>query len=144
MAVMKLFGMIILAGIVSALVGGGVTLLESILIACRTPAGCGFSEVHRVILVPIYMVLGMAVFAVAATRPQWSKAMFYALRLLVLIPVLLVVVGLAADAAPGAKTKQMDILNALQLAVPFWVVIVVQYRVIRRYLASSSRAHAGS
>lgn len=140
---MKLFGVIIFAGLVSVLISGGVTLVEAVLIACARPAGCGFSEVYRLALVPAYALLAMAVFALAATRTQWGKMMFYAMRLMVLIPVLLVVVGLAADAAPGVKVKQMDILNALQLAVPFWVVIVAQYWIVRRYLDSRRPAPKG-
>ncbi len=137
---MKLFGTIILAGIVSALVGGAVALLLSVLAACWD-GGCGLGNTQQLGLMPLYAVLGMAVFAVAATRPRWREAMFYSVRLLLLIPVVLIIVSLAADASPDAD-KKFVLMNALQLAVPFWVAVVSQWWIVRRSLALREKAAA--
>jgi len=130
---MKFFGTIILAAIVSALLGGVVTVALSSMVACWHGA-CALSGTLQVALMPFYAALGAVVFAVAATRRQWREAMFYAVRLLLLIPIVLIIVGFAAGASPRAHAK-FEFGNALLLSIPFWVVIVSQWWMVRRALA---------
>jgi len=127
---MKFFGTILLAAVVSALLGGVVTVVLSSLVACWHGA-CTLSGVQQLVLMPFYAVLGAGVFAVAATRKQSREAMFYAVRLLMLFPVVLIVVGFAAGASPRAKA-QFEFGNALLLSIPFWAVIVSQWWMVRR------------
>jgi hypothetical protein len=129
---MKFFGTIILAAIVSALLGGVATVALSSLVACWHGA-CALSGTQQVALTPFYAALGAVVFAVAATRKQWREAMFYAVRLLLLIPIVLIIVGFAAGASPRAHAK-FEFGNALLLSIPFWVVIVSQWWMVRRAL----------
>jgi hypothetical protein len=131
---MKLFGTIILAVIVSALLGGMATVALSSIVACWH-GGCALSGTQQLALMPFYAALGAVVLAAAATRKQWREAMFYALRLLLLIPVVLIVVGFAAGASPRAHAK-FEFGNALLLSIPFWVVIVSQWWLVRRALVS--------
>lgn len=139
---MKLFGTIILAGLVSVLVGGAAALVLSALAACVSGA-CGLGDTQQLALMPLYAVLGMAVFAVAGTRSRWREAMFYSVRLLLLIPVVLIIVGLAADASPGAE-KKFVLTRALQLAVPFWAVVISQWWIVRRFLSGREKAAAAT
>ncbi|MBN9599622.1 MAG: hypothetical protein J0G28_08105 [Afipia sp.] len=137
---MKLFGTIILAGLVSMLVGGVATLVLSALAACVSGA-CGLGDTQQLALMPFYALLGMGVFGVAATRSRWREAMFYSVRLLLLIPVVLIIVGLAADASPGAE-KKFVLTKALQLALPFWAVVVSLWWMVRRFLSGREKAAA--
>lgn len=137
---MKLFGTIILAAIVSALLGGVATVALSSLAACWRGA-CALDGTEQLALMPFYAALGAAAFAAAATRKQWREAMFYALRLLLLIPVVLIVVGFAAGASPRAHT-QFEFASALLLSIPFWVVIVSQWWLVRRALALRGVVHS--
>lgn len=131
---MKLLGTIIVAAIVSTLLGGVVAVALATLASCWQ-AGCTLSGTQQIMLTPFYAALGAVVFIVAATRKQWREAMFYALRLLMLIPVVLIVVGFAAGASPRAHAK-FEFSSALLLSIPFWVVIVSQWWMVRRALVS--------
>jgi hypothetical protein len=137
---MKFFGTIILAAIVSALFGGVATVALSSLVACWHGA-CALSGTQQLALMPFYAALGAVVFAVAATRRQWREAVFYAVRLLMLIPVVLIIVGFAAGASPRAHAK-FEFGNALLLSIPFWVVIVSQWWMVRRALTLSEAARS--
>jgi hypothetical protein len=137
---MKFFGTIILAAIVSALLGGVVTVALSSMVACWHGA-CALSGAQQVALMPFYAALGAVVFAVAATRKQWREAMFYAVRLLLLIPIMLIIVGFAAGASPRAHAK-FEFGNALLLSIPFWVVIVSQWWMVRRALVLREAARS--
>jgi len=137
---MKFFGTIIFAAVVSALIGGAATVALSSLAACLQGA-CALSGTQQLALMPFYAGLGAVVFAVAATRKQSREAMFYAVRLLLLIPVVLIVVGFAAGASPRAHAK-FEFGSALLLSIPFWIVIVSQWWMVRRALVL--REAAGS
>jgi len=131
---MKIFGSIILAAIVSALLGGVVTVALPTLVACAQ-VGCALSGTQQLALMPFYAGLGALVFAAVALRKRWQEPLFYAVRLLLLIPVVLIVVGFAAGASPNAQMK-FEFGNALLLSIPFWVVIVSQWWMVRRAFIS--------
>ncbi|EKS28098.1 hypothetical protein [Afipia felis] len=135
---MKLLGTIIIAAIVAALLGGVVAVALSSLVACWQ-AGCALSGMQQFMLTPFYAGLGAVVFVVAATRKQWREAMFYALRLLMLVPVVLIVVGLAAGNSPRAQIP-FQLGSAVLLSIPFWVVIISQWWMVRRALVSREAA----
>lgn len=137
---MKFFGTIIVAAIVSALLGGVATLALSTLAACWRGA-CALGGAQQLALMPFYAVLGAVTFAVAATRRQWREAVFYAGRLLLLIPVVLIIVGFAAGASPHAHAK-FEFGSALLLSIPFWVVIVSQWWLVRRALVLGEAARS--
>ncbi|ACI93396.1 putative lipoprotein [Afipia carboxidovorans OM5] len=129
---MKLLGVILLAGIASLVVGVIFAAAWPFLVACKG-AGCAATFQQKLVLVAIFAAVAMAVFSFAATRVKKREAISSVLRLLVLAPAVLIVAGLAADAAPGAE-KKFVVTDALQLAVPFWAVVLTQYALIRRTL----------
>lgn len=137
---MNLFGTIIVASIVSALLGGVTTLALATLVACWHGA-CAVGGTQQLALMPFYAALGAVVMAVATTRKQWREALFYAVRLLLLIPVVLIIVGFAAGASPRAHAK-FEFGNALLLSIPFWVVIVSQWWMVRRALVLREAARS--
>jgi len=137
---MQLFGKIIVAAAVSALLGGVATVALSSLAACLHGA-CALNGTQQLALMPFYAALGAVVFAVAATRRQWREAMFYAVRLLLLIPIVLIIVGFAAGASPRAHAK-FELGNALLLSIPFWIVIVSQWWMVRRALVLREAARS--
>lgn len=129
---MKLFGTLIVAAVVSMLLGGMAMLVMFTGAACWQ-SGCALSGMQQLALIPFYVGLGVVVFAAVGLRKRWQDAMFYALRLLMLIPVVLIVAGLAAGASPRARTA-FDLGNAVLLSIPFWVVILSQWWIVRRAL----------
>jgi hypothetical protein len=137
---MKFFSTIIVASVVSALLGGVATVALSSLAACLHGT-CALSGTQQLTLMPFYAALGAVVFAVAATRKQWREAMFYAVRLLLLIPIVLIIVGFAAGASPRAHAK-FEFGNALLLSIPFWIVIVSQWWIVRRALVLREAARS--
>ena len=42
--------------------------------------------------------------------------------------------GFVADASAGKATRVADVLDGLQLAIPFWAVVVMQWFVVRDFL----------
>jgi len=137
---MKFLGRIVVAAIVSALLGSVATVVLSSLAACWHDA-CALSGTQQLALMPFYAALGAVVFAVAATRRQSRDAMFYAVRLLLLIPIVLIIVGFAAGASPRART-QFEFGSALLLSIPFWTVIVSEWWMVRRSLVSREATRA--
>lgn len=128
---MKIFGTIVAALLVSMLLGGVATLALFTLVSCWQ-TGCALSGTPQLMLMPFYAGLGAIVFAGALLwKKRRQQAMFYGLRLLMLIPIVLIVAGLAAGASPRAKT-QFDLVNAVLLSIPFWIVIACEWWIVRR------------
>ena len=128
---MKFFGTIVAAVLVSMLLGGVATLALFTLVSCWQ-AGCALSGIPQLALMPFYAGLGAIVFAGAALwKKRRQETMFYGLRLLMLIPIVLIVAGLAAGASPRAKA-QFDLVNAVLLSIPFWVVIGCEWWIVQR------------
>ena len=132
---MRLFVIILLAGLLSLFAGLAVTIAGSALIPCRSdPAGCGMGEAYRVFIVPLYIVIGMIAFGISAPGKNRGRALRMTMKVLILIPVFLIAFGLAADLVEGKMPRSADVLEALQLAMPFWAVVVTQWLVVRGFL----------
>ncbi len=132
---MKVFGVILLAGLISFIVGFGVTLAGSALLPCYSDkAGCGMGDAYRIFFVPIYVVIGMIGFGISAPGKARERPLKLTMFTLILVPVFLVLFAVAADISKGRSTFGAGMLEMLQIMSAFWVVIIVQWWVIRNYL----------
>jgi hypothetical protein len=135
----KLLGVILLAGLVSAAIAFGVTLAAIQLVKCRSDAaGCGMATAFQVLFVPVYAIVMMIASLIAMAFRNRLRALGVAALILVGATLMLFVVGLASDASSGRQTQAADIIELLQLLVPFWATIGVQWFVIRAWLNRQS------
>jgi hypothetical protein len=91
-------------------------------------------EAYRVFILPLCVVIGMIAFGVSAPGNSRERAVRMTMKVLMLVPVFLIAFGLAADFVEGKMPRSADVLEALQLAVPFWAVVVTQWLVVRGFL----------
>lgn len=132
---MKLFGVICLAGLLSLIVGIGVTAAVSAIAPCYSDkAGCGMGEAYRLFVVPVYAIAGMIGFGISAAGKNRERALWLTLITLALVAVFLFLFAIGADMSSGHSTTMSDASDALQAAVSYWAVILVQWRLIRDYL----------
>lgn len=132
---MRLFAIILLAGLLSLFVAIAATIAGSALIPCSSdPAGCGMGEAYRIFAIPAYVLIGMIAFGISAPGRDRERTVRITMKVLMLVPVFLIALGFAAGGSAGKTTKGSDILEALQLAVPFWGVVFTQWFVVRDFL----------
>lgn len=132
---MRLFVVILLGGLLSLFAGITFTIAGSAVFPCGSdPAGCGMAEAYRLFAVPVFVAIGMIVFGIAAPGQGRERAIRIAMKVLLLVPVFLIAFGFVADASAGKATRVADVLDALQLAIPFWAVVVMQWYVVRDFL----------
>lgn len=132
---MKLFGLILLAGLLSLIVGVGVTVALSAVAPCYSDkAGCGMSEAYRLFFVPGFVLLAMIAFGISAAGKNRERPLWLTLVTLALVPVFLVLLAIGSDLSSGRTTSMGDLSDSLLSALAFWAVIFVQWRVIRDFL----------
>ena len=132
---MKLFGVILLAGLLSLIVGIGVTAAGSAIAPCYSDnAGCGMGEAYRLFFVPVYVIVAMIAFGISSAGKNRERPLWLTFITLALVAVFLFLFAIGADMTSGRSTTMSDVSDALQAAVSYWAVIVVQWRLIRDYL----------
>ncbi|MGM4918336.1 hypothetical protein [Tardiphaga sp. 813_E8_N1_3] len=132
---MKLFGIVLLAGFVSLICGFVVTSIGSAVMPCFSDkAGCGLGEVYRMLFVPAYVLIAMIGLGIAAIGKKRENALKLAMLVLVLVAVFVVLSGVGSDIMAGRTTGASDLVDASQMSVSYWIVVVVQWLFIRRYL----------
>ena len=140
---MRLFGVILLAGLLSVFAGLAVTIAGSAVVPCSSdPAGCGMGEAYRIFAIPAYVLIGMIAFGISAPGQGRERTVRITMKVLMLVPIILIAFGLAADGSAGKTTKGSDILEALQLVVPFWAVVFTQWFVVRDFLRRREQERA--
>jgi hypothetical protein len=132
---MKLFGVILLAGLLSLIVGIGVTIgLNAIAPCFSDKAGCGMAEAYRFFFVPGFVLLAMIAFGISAAGKGRERPLWLTLMTLALVPVFLFLLAVGSDLSSGRTTSKSDMSDSLLAALAFWSVILVQWRVIRDFL----------
>jgi O-antigen ligase len=132
---MKLFGMVLLAGFISLICGVAVTSAASSIMPCYSDkAGCGMGEAYRLLVVPGYALFAMIGFGIAAPGKYRERALKLAMLVLVLVAVFVIALGMASDANSGRSPNAGDLIDAVQMSVSYWVVVIVQWLMLRRYL----------
>lgn len=129
---MRLFLAIVIAILVSAIAGALATVAGSALISCRSDAaGCGMGDAYRILFVPAEVIVVVIVLAISAIGRNRERALRMTMKVLILVPVFLVSFGIISDLSSGRATRADDVIEALQLAVPFWIVVLVQWVILR-------------
>jgi hypothetical protein len=132
---MKLFGVVLLAGLLSLIVGVGVTIgLNAIAPCFSDKAGCGMAEAYRFFFVPGFVLLAMIAFGISAAGKGRERPLWLTLMTLALVPVFLVLFAVGSDVLSGRATMIGDLSDSLLAALAFWSVIFVQWRLIRDFL----------
>lgn len=132
---MKLFGVVLLAGLLSLIVGIGVTIAVNAVAPCYSDkAGCGMAEAYRFFVVPGFAVLGMIAFGISAAGKNRERPLWLTLITLCLVPVFLAIFAVGSDLVSGRTTSQSDLSDSLLAALVFWTVVVLQWRLIRDFL----------
>ena len=132
---MKLFGVICLAGLLSLIVGIGVTLVGSALLPCYgDKAGCGLGDAYRIFFVPIYVLVGMIGFGISAAGKNRERPLWLTMLTLILASVFLGLFAVASDVSHGRSATGAGLVEMFQIFSAFWTVIVLQWLTIRNYL----------
>lgn len=131
---MKLFGVIVLAAILSCFAGLLVTIALNTVIPCSSdPAGCGMAQAYSIFAIPIEAVLVTVVLAIAVLFRNRLRAITIAAVALVALAWSMIVIGLASDMTSGRVTRFADVLEASQLILPFCAVVAAQWLLLRLY-----------
>ncbi len=142
---MKLFGAIILAGVISFFAGLIVTLIGSWIIPCGSDkAGCGMGDAYRLFFVPVYTIAGMIAFGISAPGKSRERPLKLTMLTLVLVSVFLAVFAIGSDLDNGRPVRLGTLLELLQMLLPFWAVVLVQWRIIRGFVLERETAQAAS
>jgi uncharacterized membrane protein len=132
---MKLFGTILLAGIISLFCGLAATLALSAVTPCfNDKAGCGLGEVYRLFFVPGYVLLAMIGLGISAAGRNREHALTLTMFVLLLVAIFLVVLAVGSDLSAGRTTSKGDLADAIQATISYSVVVIAQWFLIRRYL----------
>lgn len=132
---MRLFGVVLLAGLLSLIVGVGVTIALNAIAPCYSDkAGCGVAEGYRFFFVPGLVLPGMVAFGISAAGKNRERPLWRTLITLALVPVFLFLFAVGSDLLSGRATSTGDISDSTLAALAFWSVILVQWRVIRDFL----------
>lgn len=132
---MRLFGVVLLAGLLSLIVGVGVTIALNAMAPCYSDkAGCGMAEAYRFFFVPGFALLGMVAFGISAAGKSRERPLWLTLITLLLVPVFLFLFAVGSDLSSGRTTSKGDIADSLLAALAYLSVIFVQWRIIRDFL----------
>jgi len=142
---MKLFGAILLAGVISLFAGLVITIAASFVIPCSSDkAGCGMGDAYRLFFVPVYAIAGMIAFGISAPGKSRERPLKLTMLTLVLVSVFLAVFAIGSDLDNGRPMRLGTLLELLQVLLPFWAVVLVQWRVIRGFVLERETAQAAS
>jgi O-antigen ligase len=132
---MKLFGTILLAGIISLFCGLVATLALSAVTPCFSDkAGCGLGEAYRLFFVPGCVLLAMIGLGISAAGKSREHALKLTMLVLLLVAIFLVVLAVGSDLSAGRTTSKGDLADAMQATISYSVVVIAQWFLIRRYL----------
>jgi hypothetical protein len=132
---MKLFGAIVLAGVISFFAGLVITIAASLVLPCGSEkAGCGIGDAYRILFVPIYAIAGMIAFGISAPGKSRERPLKLTMLTLVLVSVFLAVFAIGSDINNGRPVRLGTLLELLQVLLPFWAVVLIQWRIIRGFV----------
>lgn len=132
---MRLFGVIVLAGLLSAGAALAITLAGLQIFTCSSdPAGCGMAMAFQVLAIPIYAVVLTIIFGLVMLFANRLRAIAVTAFILVGLTLVLFVLGLLSDVMSGRETRASDLLELLQMLLPFWAAVAVQWFVVRYFL----------
>lgn len=142
---MKLFGVIILAGIVSLFAGLAATIAGSALLPCYSDkAGCGMGDAYRIFFVPLYVIAAMIAFGISAPGVARARPVKLAMITLLLAAGFLCLFGIISDFASGRSVTGASIFEMLQIVSAFAAVVLVQWLMVSNYVQRRDSAQKGA
>ena len=137
---MRLAGFFVLAFVASAVAGmlayGAVSFLPD----WDDAAGRGLGEAFRALLIAVYVIVAIILYGFAARRDDRERHLKRGLHILCLVPLLIPVLGLIDNGIHHIQWLR-EIVGAVQMFVPLWLVALVQWLILHMYLPRRA-AHA--
>jgi hypothetical protein len=131
---MRSAGVFILAFVASAVASLLAFAAVSLLPDWDDAAGRGLGEAFRVVLIAAYVILSLILFGLAAWRRDRARHLTRALRILLLVPFLIAVLG-AIDNGIHHIDWLRESTGLVQMFVPLWIVALVQWLILHIYLS---------
>ena len=136
---MRLAGVFILAFVASALAGVVLFAATSLLPDWDDAAGRGLGEAFRALLTLVFVMLAIVLYGIAIWRRDRQRHLKRALYILLLVPVLILVLGLADNGFRNIHWLR-EAVGAVQMFTPLWAVALAQWLILHIYLTRQSRS----
>ena len=136
---MRLAGVFILAFVASALAGVVLFAATSLLPDWDDAAGRGLGEAFRALLTLVFVMLAIVLYGIAIWRRDRQRHLKRALYILLLVPLLILVLGLADSGFRNIHWLR-EAVGAVQMFTPLWAVALAQWLILHIYLTRQSRS----
>ena len=136
---MRLAGVFILAFVASALAGVVLFAATSLLPDWDDAAGRGLGEAFRALLTLVFVMLAIVLSGIAIWRRDRQRHLKRALYILLLVPLLILVLGLADNGFRNIHWLR-EAVGAVQMFTPLWAVALAQWLILHIYLTRQSRS----
>jgi cell division protein FtsW (lipid II flippase) len=136
---MRLAGVFILAFVASALAGVVLFAATSLLPDWDDAAGRGLGEAFRALLTLVFVILAIVLYGIAVWRRDRERHLKRALYILLLVPVLILVLGLADNGFRRIHWLR-EAVGAVQMFTPLWAVALAQWLILHIYLSRQTRS----
>ncbi len=131
---MRSAGVFILAFVASAVAGMLAFAAVSWLPDWDDAAGRGLGEAFRAVLIAAYVILSLSLFGFAAWRRDRARHLKRALRMLLLAPFLIAVLGAINNGIHHIDWLRESV-GLVQMFVPLWIVALAQWLILHIYLS---------
>jgi hypothetical protein len=131
---MRLAAVFILAIIVSALAGDGAIAAVSLLPDWDDVAAHGLDDAFRALATMAFVILSLTLYGFAIWRRDPDRHLKRALYILLLVPLLVVVLGIAQIELQRIDWLR-EIVGTVELCVPMWISALVQWTILHTYLS---------
>ena len=133
---MRLLLIIILASLLSAAGGFAAWYAASAWLPnYDDAAGRGLGEVYRLFFTAAYVLIAMIAFGIVAPGDARERPVNITLAVLLLLPFLIDVAGCVQNG--GSLDVPKEFFSSLQMFLPLWTVVVVQWLVVRCYIRAN-------
>jgi len=134
---MRLAGVFILAFVASALAGVALFAATSWLPDGDDAAGRGLGEAFRALLILVFVLLAIVLYGIAFWRRNRERHLKRALYILLLVPLLILVLGIADNGFRNIHWLR-EAVGAVQMFMPLWAVALAQWFILHIYLRRQS------
>ena len=134
---MRLAGVFILAFVASVLAGVALFAATSWLPDGDDAAGRGLGEAFRALLILVFVLLAIVLYGIAIWRRDRARHLKRALYVLLLVPLLILVLGIADNGFRNIHWLR-EAVGAVQMFTPLWAVALAQWFVLHIYLTRQS------
>ena len=137
---MRTAGVFVLGFVASVIDGVLAFSASSLLPDWDDAAGRGLGEAFRALLIAAYVIVAIILYGFAAWRDDRERHLKRGLHILCLVPLLIPVLGLIDNGIHHIQWLR-EIVGAVQMFVPLWMVALVQWLILHMYLPRQA-AHA--